>query len=587
MARKKQVVVKKKGRAKAKAVAGAERHWRYCHDGETLGPFSDQEMCVEADAGRLLPTDVVWRDDEPDLRVRGYEVDDLFPDLEGRPPEGGAAEDDLAAGPADWEPEMPTMVFQSSTSDTGSVMCPHCWFRCEAEDVLYIARHPELTGDAILGSDAPQRFLPSRFTPDGHAIDPEGVVSPDIACPRCHMRLARALLSMPPIFVSVVGAPASGKSYFITSMCWQLRRTLLKHFLVRFTDADAMGNRWLNDYEERLFVQADEEAFQAIDKTQLQGDLYREILYNGMSISLPLPSVFTLQAEESSIFHAEAGEFVNRTLVLYDNAGEHFEPGRDSAQDPGTHHLIHSEAILFSYDPTKDPGFRKLLKYVTNDVQVTQKHTVQRQDVLLTEVINRVRLYSGLDSRDRFEKPMIVMLSKADVLGEYLDQWLNQEPWRWDDAIEACSLDISRILQVSFTVRSLLEKFSPEIVSTVESFASDVIYVPVSALGHSPSRDPAYRGEGDAPLVVRPADVHPKWVEVPLLYVLFRMGYVSSLRDVNEAHPLPEDYEIRGGMLHFIIPGTTKRVRLPLTYAGTSLKCWESGTWFRVPNDGG
>jgi len=591
MAPRKQVVVKKKGKKKVKAGKksaarpAVDRHWFYSHEGETVGPFSDEEMCVEADEGRVLPTDVVWRDDDPDFQVYGYEVDDLFPDLGGQPPEGFQQEGVPEQGPGDWEPDMPTMVFQTSALDAGSVMCPYCWFRCEPEDVLYIARHPELVGDPILGGDEPSRFLPARFTPDGHAIDPEGVVTPDIACPRCHMRLARALLSMPPIFVSVVGAPASGKSYFITSMCWQLRRALLKHFLIRFTDADAMGNRWLNDYEERLFVQADEEAYQAIDKTQLQGDLYREILYNGMSISLPLPSVFTLQADESSIFHPQGGELINRALVLYDNAGEHFEPGRDSAQDPGTHHLIHSEAILFSYDPTKDPGFRKLLKDVSDDAQVTQKHTVQRQDVLLTEVINRVRLYTGLDSRERFDKPMIVMLSKADVLGEYIGEWLGQDPWRWDEGIQASSLDLSRVLQVSFIVRSLLEKFSPEIVSTVESFASDVIYVPVSALGHSPSHDPSYQGEGDSPLVVRPCDVSPRWVEVPLLYALFKMGLVSGLRDANDEYPLPEECEVRGGMFHFMIPGTEKRVRLPLTYAGTSLKCWESETWFRVPDD--
>ncbi len=34
------------------------------------------------------------------------------------------------------------------------------------------------------------------------------------------------MLEMEPLFVSILGAPASGKSYFLTAMTWQLRRTL-------------------------------------------------------------------------------------------------------------------------------------------------------------------------------------------------------------------------------------------------------------------------------------------------------------------------------------------------------------------------
>jgi len=583
----KKVIVKKKGRAtKKKAPVG---HWFFSHNGETLGPLTDVQMCEAADAGDLLPSDEVWRDDDPDFRVRGYEVDDLFPELEGEPPEGVIVEQEAAASiPVD-EPDLPEMIFQSSPSDAGSVACPYCWYKCEPEDVLYIARHPELIGDSILGGDEHQRFLPSRFTPDGLAIDAGGVACPEVACPRCHMRLPTSMVSMPPLFLSLVGAPASGKSYYLTSMCWRLRRTLLKDFLIRFSDSDATVNRWLNDYEERLFVQPDETSFQSIDKTQLQGDLYREITYNDMGVSLPLPSVFALQAEESSIFHREVDNFVNRSLVLYDNAGEHFEPGRDSAQDPGTHHLIHSEAILFSFDPTKDPSFRAALRDVTDDLQVQREYTVQRQDILLTEVINRIRLYLGLDARERFSKPIIVVLSKADILADILADVLGEQmasdPWRWDEEIEAHSLDLSRILQVSFACRSLIERFSPETVSAVESFATDVVYIPASALGHSPRRDPSYEGSGDAPLVVRSCDVKPQWVEVPMLYVLFKLGYISSLRDVDEAHPHPDNYEVRGGMFHFVVPGTSKRVKLPLTYAGTSLQCPDTGTWFRVPDE--
>ena len=58
---------------------------------------------------------------------------------------------------------------------------------------------------------------------------------------------------------------------------------------------------------------------------------------------------------------------------------------------------------------------------------------------------------------------------------------------------------------------------APEMVSTIESFSSKVLYLPLSALGHNPS------SQG-----VRPNDIRPAWVELPLLYTLHKMGYVAA-----------------------------------------------------------
>ena len=50
-----------------------------------------------------------------------------------------------------------------------------------------------------------------------------------------------------------------------------------------------------------------------------------------------------------------------------------------------------------------------------------------------------------------------------------------------------------------------------------ESFASQVLYLPVSATGRSPERDPKTGALG-----FRPKDVKPVLVEVPLLYSMSR-----------------------------------------------------------------
>ena len=126
------------------------------------------------------------------------------------------------------------------------IVCPHCWHRFDVDEFLFIARHQSLIGDPVLGADAALRFLPSRFTPEGNAVDAAGMSCPDMACPRCHLRIPQAASEMPPLFLSIVGATASGKSYFLTSMTWELRNTLASNFAISFTDTDAVNNQILN-----------------------------------------------------------------------------------------------------------------------------------------------------------------------------------------------------------------------------------------------------------------------------------------------------------------------------------------------------
>ncbi len=55
------------------------------------------------------------------------------------------------------------------------VTCPHCWESFAPEDVLWISEHVDLLGDPLLGPERQQRFLPSRYTVQGDAIDSKGM----------------------------------------------------------------------------------------------------------------------------------------------------------------------------------------------------------------------------------------------------------------------------------------------------------------------------------------------------------------------------------------------------------------------------
>ena len=132
--------------------------------------------------------------------------------------------------------------------------CPHCWTAFAPEEALWISAHSDLLGDARLGPDQLQRFLPTRFNVDGNAIDAKGLVCHSLGCPRCHLSIPRAVLEMETFFVSILGTPACGKSYYLTALTWELRRILPAHFALSLGEADTVSNRSLSEYEESLQV---------------------------------------------------------------------------------------------------------------------------------------------------------------------------------------------------------------------------------------------------------------------------------------------------------------------------------------------
>jgi hypothetical protein len=477
------------GAKPAPAASGAskddeEAQWFYSTQGREIGPLTTRQVFAAIDAGALRPTDEFWQVGSAERR-KAFEVEGLF---DGMPL------------PSPGEGNFGSLVAQHQ--------CPYCWHRFNGEDILFVAGHPELMGDSVLGADEPQRFLPARFTAEGLALDAKGVVCPDMACPRCHLRIPPTCLDHKPFIVSVVGAPGSGKSYFLASSIWALRTTLPRQFGVRFTDADAVTNRWLNDYEEKLFFQPDLSGHQTIAKTELTApNVSRMVSLDGMTVLLPLPSLFSVAFPN----HRDVGfeGHARRAIVLYDSAGEHFQAGADTAASPVTKHLVHAEGIVFLFDPTEDPRFRPLLRGI-------ESTKAQRQDMLLVEMVARIRKHLGLSAGQKLTKTLVLGISKADLLEDVLP--LGDAPWRLSGDGRCAALDMDAIHRVSATVRDLLDRYAPEIVTTIEGFAEKVLYLPNSALGHNPGK-----------MGVRPCDIKPQWVEVPFLYILAQKGCIPTL----------------------------------------------------------
>lgn len=414
----------------------------------------------------------------------------------------------------------------------GRVTCPHCWHDYAPQQTLWIAEHPELAGDPRLGNDQQSRFLPTRFDVSGAALDARGFPCHSLACPRCHLGVPRPLFEMRPLFLSILGAPACGKSYFLASMTWRLRRALPRQFALSFSDADAVSNLRLQEYESMQFLNPNQDALTAIEKTQTHGDLYDTVLYGDQSVTYPRPFLFTVAPLEQHPNFASAAK-MSHVLCLYDNAGESFLPGQDTAASPVTRHLAISRALLFLFDPTQDMRFRRACQGKTNDPQMRdrqerlERERPVRQETVLLEAAQRIRGQSGLGQQQKHARPLIVVVTKYDCWSGLLDGGQLPAPWVPIEASGRCAMQLDVVERRSQQVRALLWRHTPEFVSAAESFAEQVIYIPVSATGCSPEVDPHTGALG-----VRPKDIRPMWVETPLLYAMARWmpGLIPHLK---------------------------------------------------------
>lgn len=415
-----------------------------------------------------------------------------------------------------------------------SALCPHCWHRFRPDETLWIAAHPELLGDRLLTAEEPVRFLPSRFTPEREAIDPGGARTRRLACPNCHLEIPRLLLERPMTIMSIAGSPSSGKSYFLASAMWKLREDLARTFSVAFTDTDPAMNRALTDNEARLFLSEDRTASVHIDKTELEGSQYNSVQFDpGVATLLARPFIFTVRPSRDHV-NGHAPDRLTQLLTLYDNAGEHFFPGADTARAPGTQHLARAQVLMFIFDPTQDVRFRQRLAGSSADPQLAAGTKVTRQDQLIVEMAKRVRMHAGLSAGQRISKPLFVILSKSDIWGGLLREENGEPvdivtpPFERERA-GLGKMSIRRVDAVSDRVRALLRDLAPEVVAAAEDAFERVIFVPVSAIGTSPALDPA-----SGLLKVPVSRIVPRWVTVPFIYTLARWSSHLVANDRGE-----------------------------------------------------
>ncbi|MEI8243370.1 MAG: hypothetical protein WCI17_08905 [bacterium] len=152
----------------ARPIHGADGEWLFANGTQTHGPMPLADLKnATAAGGRLQADSRVWHIHNP-VRVKAETLPWLFP---------------RGAGFIDSAADLPAVA---------ALTCPACRATFLPEDALFIAHHASLPHDLVLGPGQAYRFRPTRFTPEGAAIDPCGDVTADLACPACHAALAPA-----------------------------------------------------------------------------------------------------------------------------------------------------------------------------------------------------------------------------------------------------------------------------------------------------------------------------------------------------------------------------------------------------------
>ncbi len=387
-----------------------------------------------------------------------------------------------------------------------TVTCPHCWNRFHGDRAWYISSHTKLIGDKVLGA-VQKRYSPSDVRHNGNkVVDEEGWEMVQRACPRCHLQIPDHMLASRARFVSIAGAPRSGKTYFLTIMLHQLKKSLSQQFNYTFGYSDSHEKRMAVEYEEKLFSAADATQPVMLPKTETAGDhLYNTVHLDGVDVQVA-KAVPTDAAKISTEPSDGKGNSQPEGIVLYDNAGESFRLDADvSGKQRSTQHLSESDAVLFTYDPLLETETRTRLAKFSNDPQVRDKASAARQADYLEEVIHRMRRYRGAADKEPMDVALAICVQKYDVWKPLVNFHKSSgRPIIDATSIEyfvkrgSAGLDLTEINIVSGIVRSMLKDTSPQFVALAESHFRHVRYFPVSALGHSPqehdgfSKDSAY-----------------------------------------------------------------------------------------------
>lgn len=450
--------------------------------------------------------------------------------------------------------------------------CFYCWRHIPPHQLKWISESKELFEDHRLGEEQ-ARFLPTRFTADGRAIDEMGSPCDRLACPNCHLPIPKESLRTRPFFVSVAGTPSSGKTFFLTAMIHCLRKILADKACFSFESLESGGSKLLFENEDRLFGNPESDELVSLEKTQEFGELYRLVQFNQELVSYPQPFLFHLRPTLDHP-HRRQKQKISRLIALYDNAGESFDVGRDSLVNPVTRHLGLANVLMFCLDLHQETAFQNKIRKPRSGVNPRERPNAEPNNLSEWATDKPPSIHSSIPqessmgfktgaqrSRERTAKPLrpghqlesfkemcrranqysptqstrrnlIIVVTKFDEWSSKLGVTLTRKLWSRNDRFKISAFDTELVSETSQTLRNILHKRIPEFVETAERFSDRVRFIPVSAMGAAPEL------LDDGSNAVRPKNITPVWTDVPLVYAMSKWcgGLIPFAKSKSPRH---------------------------------------------------
>lgn len=432
------------------------------------------------------------------------------------------------------------------------ITCPNCWKKFPPEKILAIAGSPELTGDSKLSNpDEKRRFPPTRFTPEGQPIDVKGSKCQEFACPHCHLLVPGVLFERTPgLFISAFGRAQSGKSYCLAAASHMLLTKTARQLGLSITEPHTKSNSLVRSYRRAIFNIPDPEASVQLPKTEIGGDLwYHKVRYSEDDSDIrqyPRPMFYQVKKTDLDNYKQATANQQVETICLYDNAGEHFEPGHDKPDSPETQHLSRSSALIFVFDPTQEPIFLRECLTRSSDPQFnhygSKTDGAETQDVILATADQNVKRQIGRELAEPLDMPLVITVAKFDawkhmVKGELPDFLVTSR----GDEKQPKYFDLNAVESISKQMRKLLVNLCPEIVTAAERMSNTVCYIPTSSTGCGPFVD-GHTADGNPIFKHRAGSIQPVWAEVPMLWILSQLttNLVPILHSRKMSHPQTE-----------------------------------------------
>lgn len=322
--------------------------------------------------------------------------------------------------------------------------------------------------------------------------DPRGEPCTRRVCKHCHNPLPFGYGRHNVKFVSVIGITASGKTVFLSQLLHDMRKYSQKVGLDATLTADGALV-----FVERNQVAAGKPLPDATPARNLQQPLF-------FDMSSRDPKTNDVRVD---------------TFVMYDVAGELFDPHRTSSPDMDKYapFLCNSDGLIFLIDPMQIQRIRA----VANDAEARSEATT------VIDQIHHIITSDGSDKR--FSKPVAVCVSKIDTpnaqqsLPDKLAQMLQNDVRNVYRELHRREFDAEKYNEIADELKKFMQ--TEPLDMTMETLFGNCAYFAFTSLGCDVKRVEDENGnQQDVPV----GPLLPKRIEEPLHWLFQEMGYIGT-----------------------------------------------------------